>query len=137
MKAQEKSIQALADADLILLVLDQSRADTRISSELLKRIANKRVLTMLNKSDMPEKLDIAKLPEICSYRIRISAKYQQGIEELAEKIQEILDVANFDFCRPVCFTERQQKLVAQLAKAGSKASASELITELLNGPVCV
>ncbi|MBN2455802.1 MAG: 50S ribosome-binding GTPase [Sedimentisphaerales bacterium] len=136
-KAQEKSIQMVTDADLILLVLNQSRANTKISGELLKRIANKKILTVLNKSDLPGELNTSKLPIICSQIIRISAKYAQGIEDLAEKIQEILGVAKFDFYRPVCFTERQNKLVAELAKAGSKTSAANIITELLNGPVCV
>jgi len=135
--AQKKSVEILEQADLVLLVLDNSQPVTQLNEHLLKKVANKRVLTVLNKSDLPARFDIAKLPKILGNTVLISAKFGTGIENLIEKILEIYGVADFDFKTAVCFTERQENLLIRLKKAKSKPQAVSVITELLNGLVCV
>jgi len=133
--AQEKTVEMLDRADLILLVLDNNQPENLLDSQLLKKIAEKRILTILNKSDLPTRFDAGKLPGILSNTVQISAKFGTGIENLTRKILQICGVADFNLQNPVCFTSRQEELLNQLTKTKSKHKALSLITELLNGQV--
>ncbi len=135
--AQEKSVQILKDADLVLLVLDNSQTADQLDEKLLEKIADKKVLTVLNKSDLPIKFDAGKLPEFSANTVQISAKFGTAIVELIKKIREVLASTDFDLKQPVCFTPRQQSLLKQLKKAKSKKHALSIITELLNGRLSV
>jgi len=131
--SQQKTVEILENADLVLLVLDSSKTADQLDDRLLKKIAGKKLLTILNKSDLPDRLDTAKLPKILRDPVQISAKLGTGIENLVKKIPQICDAAEFDIQQPVCITARQQNLLKQLQKAKSKQHAASIITELLNG----
>jgi tRNA modification GTPase len=131
--AQKKTVEILDKADLILLVLDNSQPENPLDSRLLREIANKKLLTILNKSDLPARFDAGKLPEILRNTVLISAKFGTGIENLTWKILEICGVADFDLQTPVCITSRQENLLSQLTKTRAKRKAILLVTELLNG----
>jgi tRNA modification GTPase len=137
--AQKKSIEILEQADLVLLVLDNSQTNERLNKGFLKRISGKHVLTVLNKCDLTPGFDTKKfirrggLPESMSNSIRISAKEGTGIENLLEKVRQICGVTDFDLKTPVCFTQRQNDLLQQLKNAKSTQQAASIITELLNG----
>jgi len=136
-ESQQKSIQMLEDTDLVLLVLDNSRATAQLNDRLVEAIADKRVLTVLNKSDLPARLDTGKLPKILVNTVQISAKFETGIEDLAGKIRHLTGVADFDLHTAVCFTSRQANLLKQLKNTESKQQATSIITELLNGQLPV
>jgi tRNA modification GTPase len=133
--AQKKTFEIIEQADLILLVLDNSQDENSIDSRLLRKIANKKVLTVLNKSDLPAKFDAGRLPRILSSTVQISAKFGNGIENLTQKILQICGVVDFNLQTPVCITGRQENILRQLQKAKSKKQAVALVTELLNGQV--
>ncbi len=133
--AQKKSAEILEQADLILLVLDNSQANDQLDDRFGEKIAGKKVLTVLNKSDLLPKFDIGKLPEILSNTVHISAKESTGVENLLEKIRQICGVVDFDLKTPVVFTSRQENLLQQLINTKSKQQTASIITELLNGQV--
>jgi tRNA modification GTPase len=136
-ESQQKSIRMLEDADLVLLILDNSQATAQLSDRLIEAIASKRILVVLNKSDLPTRLDTGKLPKIYANTVQISAKFETGIENLTEKIQQLTGAADFDLNTAVCFTARQENLLKQLKNAKSKQQATSIITELLNGQLSV
>jgi len=137
--AQKKSVQILEQADMVLLVLDNSQTNDQLDERLVEKIAEKLVLTCLNKSDLPAKFDTRKfirlggLPEILSNIVPISAKEGIGVENLLEKIRQVTGVADFNLKTTVCFTDRQEDLLKQLINTKSKQQATSIITELLNG----
>jgi len=135
--AQKKSIEVLQQADLVLLVLDNSKMNDRLDKKFLKKISGKLVLTVLNKCDLPAGFDTNKLPESMSNSIRISAKEGTGIENLLEKVRRICGISGFDLKVSVCFTQRQNNLLQQLVHTKSTQQAASIITELLNGRLCV
>ncbi|MHC4241866.1 MAG: GTPase [Planctomycetota bacterium] len=130
--AQKKSIEILQQADLVLLVLDSSQTNDRLDKEFLTKIGGKRVLTVLNKCDLPAKFDAGKLPEALSSSVKISAKEGTGIESMLEKVRQICGVADFNVKTAVCFTQRQINLLQQLTHTKSTQRAASIITELLN-----
>jgi len=134
--AQKKSIETLEQADLILLVLDNSQ-DEQPDDQLINKITKKKLITVLNKSDLPARFNPKKLPNFLSNTVQISAKTGDGIETLIETILQITGTANFDIQTAVCFTDRQKNLLRQLATVKSRKQAASIITELLNGQLCV
>ena len=133
--SQQKSVEILDNADLVLLVLDISQPVDQIDARFLERIVDKKVLTVLNKSDLPARLDTGELPKILANTVQISAKFETGIENITGEIQHLTGAADFDLHTAVCFTDRQESLLKQLKNAESKKQAASIITELLNGHV--
>ncbi len=131
--AQRKSIEVLERSDLILLVLDNSQTNEQLDERIIEKISEKKVITVLNKCDLPAKFGAGKLPKILSKTVQISAKEGTGIENLLEKIRQITGVADFNSKSTVCFTDRQKNLLEQLINSKSKQQAASIITELLNG----
>jgi tRNA modification GTPase len=79
-----KSLEALADADLILIVLDSTQAIAEEDYELLDHANGRRAVIVENKADLsaPEPFDIkSDLP-----RVRTSATIGDGIPELRAEI---------------------------------------------------
>lgn len=135
--AQARSVEILRRADLVLLVLDVSRPDAHMGEKLLEAMADKRILTVLNKSDLPSRLDLAALPADTDKSVRISAKQAVGIDDLVRAIHRTLGVASFDPHTPVAFTARQRSLLQRIASTSSETEGASLISELLEGPVSV
>lgn len=79
-----KSLEALADADLILIVLDSAQPIAEEDYELLNHARDRRAVIVENKSDLFTKSSIVKsdLP-----RVRTSATTGAGIPELRAEIQ--------------------------------------------------
>lgn len=135
--SQQNSVEILENADVVVLVLDNSQSVDQIDNRLLDKITDKNLLTVLNKSDLPAVLDTGKLPKILANTVQISAKFETGIENLTRNIRQLAGVADFDLHTTVCFTGRQESLLKQLKNAQSKQQAASIITELLNGQLTV
>ncbi len=133
--AQKKATEILEQADLVLLVLDNSQNGEKLDARFIERIAGKRIITILNKSDLPSRFDTTRLPETLTSTVHISAKNSTGIEDLKQKILQTSGVTNFDLHQPVCFTDRQENLLQQLANVQSKHKATLILRELRNGQV--
>jgi len=131
--AQRKTAEILRQADIVLLIVDSSRPVEEFDDQISKRIADKSVITVLNKSDLPAKFDAGRLPKILSNTVQISAKLGAGIENLKEKIRQTTGAADFDLRQAICFTSRQENLLKQLINVKSKRQAASTITELLTG----
>lgn len=82
----ERSIKALSEADLVLLVLDASSALTKKDLELLKLSKHLTRIILLNKTDLPEKIETNKLP---SNFIRISALKTENLDILEKYIHTL------------------------------------------------
>jgi tRNA modification GTPase len=159
--AQQTTTELINQADIVLLVLDNSEPANQIDNSFINILANKKVLTVLNKSDLPfvsqRRMDLPALrnpeqtqcvegrsPELVEGNVNdmpnaisISAKFGSGIDYLCDEIQRLAGVENFDPNQSICFTPRQEQLLAQLSKVKSKDAALSLIRELLSGPLNV
>ncbi|MHC4271937.1 MAG: GTPase [Planctomycetota bacterium] len=135
--SQLKSLELLEEADLLLLVLDINQHADQLQKNLAQKIGGKKVLTVLNKSDLHAKLDMSKLPPNFHDYVSISAKNRTGLDKLFQKILVATEIEIFDLFSPVCFTRRQEILIHQISSLKSKEQALSIITELLNGDVSV
>jgi len=133
--AQKKTTEILERADIVLLVLDNSRPVEKLDVRLLERITDKQIITVLNKSDLPAKFDPGRLTQTLSCTVQISAKEGTGIERLSKKIIKTTGAADFNLREPVCFTTRQENLLKKLTNVKSKRQTASIITELFNGHI--
>lgn len=132
-QSQLKAKQLLETADIVLVVVDGSQSQTDLN--MFANIEADRIMLVLNKSDLGIKIkkDDLNFPHI----VEISAQKNTGIDRLKEKIVNLSGTDPFDLTQPVCFTQRQEKLLTALLKTDSKEIARSIITELLNGQIVV
>ena len=129
-QSQQKTADHLAAADLVLFVLDSTKA-FEITEALKKSIANRKVLVVLNKIDLAGSVD--KYDDLPYPSVKISAANDQGIDGLVKEIHEQLGIADYNLTTPACFTQRQRDIIEKLAKIQSPGEAQSLITALLGG----
>ena len=137
-RAQAKTLELLTESDLVLLVLDGSKAEKKEKLNVKNKLQTPtKLLVVFNKSDLGRGLTEKQLDFNFAETVRISAKLCRRIDQLIEKIRHVLGVTDYNLSLPVYFTPRQQKLLEKLSAVKSKPKAKLLITELLNGELCV
>jgi tRNA modification GTPase len=84
--------QKMEEADLVLLVMDQSRPLHQDDLDLLARVQSKRTVMVLNKIDLPAKVNGEALETVAAglHRVRISALTGEGIEDLRNAIRGVI-----------------------------------------------
>jgi len=82
----DKSYEAMAEADLILLVLDASEKLTEEDRLLLKKLEGRQFQVALNKSDLECRITPDELPLAPDQFLQVSAKTGEGLEELKNRL---------------------------------------------------
>jgi len=84
----ERSKEVLSKADLILLVLNYSEPLSTEDENLFKAVENMDVIVIVNKTDLPKKIDLDRVNQLAngSPIITTSLKEEKGINELEEAI---------------------------------------------------
>jgi tRNA modification GTPase len=118
-----KSIEALADADLVLVVLEAPQAITREDEEVLNQVNSRRAIVAENKSDLGRGAHPAlhwRLPSVAT-----SALTGEGIAELRAEILRQVGGENDAQPEPGFLTSlRQQNLVRASVAALAAAEAA-------------
>lgn len=82
----KRTLKAVEEAELVLLMLDMSREVDSLDMEIIDRVANKKLIVVLNKRDIKSK-DFNPPEQIKEkLKVEISALSGEGIEELKEVI---------------------------------------------------
>ena len=84
----EKSFEVISKAELVLLVLDGSRKIDESDRELLELVKNKKHLTIVNKSDLKQVIDLNELEN----PIIISTSSTKDTENLKNEITKIIGI---------------------------------------------
>lgn len=107
------------DADLIIYVVDASRALDENDKEILELIKDKKVIVLLNKSDMDTVISSEQMKEIvvCP-TISISAKLEKGIDLLENAIKQMFFAGEVNFNDQIYITNvRQKNLLKESVKS--------------------
>jgi tRNA modification GTPase len=88
----DRAERKMEEADLILLLIDQSRPLHQDDLNLLDRVQNKRTVLVINKTDLPARMNEETLETLAAgvRRVRISALKGEGIEELRKAIRDVI-----------------------------------------------
>lgn len=113
----DRAKEYLTRADLIIYVVDSSTPLDENDFEIMKMIQNRRVIILLNKSDLEavttEDMLSSKLDQKI---IRVSMKDRQGVEELEDTIKELFFHGKLEFNEEVYITNARHKASLSLAK---------------------
>ena len=105
-----KAKEIAEGADLIIYVVDGSKDIDENDKEILEIIKNKKVIVLLNKTDIDRVVDIEQLNEIPKEDIiEFSAKAGLGMDELEEKIKDMLYSGEITFNDQVYITNARHK----------------------------
>ncbi|WEG73324.1 tRNA uridine-5-carboxymethylaminomethyl(34) synthesis GTPase MnmE [Vagococcus intermedius] len=86
----ERSRKALAEADLILLVLNQNEPLTQSDRDLLQVTAGMKRIILLNKTDLDIQLDLAEVQELTDEEtLAISVRNSEGMMQLEQRIADL------------------------------------------------
>lgn len=90
----ERSKESIENADLVILMLDRSRELDQEDIQIMEMAKEKKLIAIINKHDLDEKLDMNKIEEILgdSHIIKASVINNQGIEELKSKIKSMVEI---------------------------------------------
>jgi tRNA modification GTPase trmE len=105
-----RAMDSMNRADLVMLVLDSSEALNENDMKLLELIKDRKYIVLVNKSDMPQKLDTAQLDELEEGRIlQISAKNGEGLDLIRDRIKEMFFDKEIDFNNQLYITNARHK----------------------------
>ncbi|MGO3628006.1 MAG: tRNA uridine-5-carboxymethylaminomethyl(34) synthesis GTPase MnmE [Lactiplantibacillus plantarum] len=87
----ERSRKAIGAADLVLLVLDNSQPLTAEDRELLQETDQSKRIVILNKTDLPARLDQAELAQLVDLSdvLSMSVLEQSGVTKLEQRIAKM------------------------------------------------
>lgn len=105
----EKAYKALEDAQLVLVVFDNSRELEALDLELIEKSKGKRAVAVINKNDLDSLLDTSVIENAFENVVYISAKAGDGLKELSNTVENMLGVANFDTTAPLLANARQRQ----------------------------
>lgn len=105
----EKARRAIDSAGLILAVFDYSQEMSESDFDLINECRKKTAVAVINKTDLAQRLDTEKIEAAFDKTVYISAKNDEGLNELSSAVSELLGVADFDSTAPLLANERQQQ----------------------------
>ena len=112
----DKAKDYAKDADLIIYVVDASRALDENDEQILEMIREKQALILLNKSDLDTVITKELLQKYTEKpMIEISAKQEHGIEEVEHALKEMFFEGKVSFNDEVYITNIRQKTALQNA----------------------
>lgn len=88
----KKSLKAIDNADLILLMINNNEKITNDIQELVEKVKNKKYLILINKNDLETKLDRKKLKVEPERIVELSILEDKGVDTLKEKITELFKI---------------------------------------------
>ncbi|WP_053217744.1 tRNA uridine-5-carboxymethylaminomethyl(34) synthesis GTPase MnmE [Virgibacillus senegalensis] len=94
----ERSRQVLKESDLILLVLNNGEELTQEDINLFKAVEGLEVVVIVNKTDLPQKIDLEKVKELAANHSVITTALieEKGIDDLEKAISETFFEGDLD-----------------------------------------
>lgn len=88
----ERSKELFNLADLIIVMLDASRELMDEDKQIMELIGSRRALIIINKTDLPQKLNLEEVEEIVNNKkvIKISLVEEKGLEEIEDTLIEMV-----------------------------------------------
>lgn len=108
----ERAKQYAKDADLILYVVDTSVPLDENDREILPILENKKLIVILNKSDLPSVIEEEEIKEFfgkTSISVKTSAQDGEGLKELEERITELFFGGEINLNHEIVITNIRHK----------------------------
>ncbi len=116
----------IKSADLVLLMFDSSNKFSSQDAQAINIVKNKKLLVIINKTDLPRRLDMSKIKKYFPSKkiIEISAKKNKNINKLCETVADMAWSGDISFSDgPMLTNARHKQAIAQALKLLECASA--------------
>lgn len=123
----EKMLREIENAELVFAVFDGSRPLSSEDEELLSKLSGKRCVCIVNKGDLPRKIEFSRLSEHFSEMVEISAKKGE-IGKLEEAAVRAAGLSRLDPSAGFIANERQRVCLRE-----ARNLLSEAVTALRAG----
>jgi tRNA modification GTPase len=122
----EYMYRQIEESSLILAVFDNSRPFEKDDYALIKRVKGKNGICVINKTDLPNRLDLAMLSTQFGNVVQLSAKHrkEEAFDRLAEVIGKVYEAKSLDLSAGFIANERQRVCVIE---------AERLLGEAISG----
>lgn len=141
MEGVRRSLQAIDDADLVIVLIDGSKEVSYEDLYILKRVKEKgkRFILGINKSDLPLRIDLSSLTSSSDDFIAcyISAKTGQGIEELKDSIINLTVSGHIKGSEGLIITNLRHKRAIDKAIVALQKASQDLIDSQPNEIIAV
>lgn len=123
----EKSKKMLNEAQLVLILLDGTKALEKEDFELLELVKEKKHIVVINKIDIENKIDKEKLDREV---IELSAKTFEGVDELENTIEKMFSFSDIEVENEAIITSLRHKQLVTLAKEELEKTRKAVINGL-------
>ena len=128
----EMAEKMIATSELVIAVFDGSCPLTEDDVNLINKININKTIAVINKNDVDQQIDTSLLAHKIKHIVYLSAKENQGIEELSAAIEDILKLNEADFDTVTAANERQKKCIDNALQGIESAISSLEIGEMLD-----
>lgn len=120
----EKTFEKINTAGLVIALFDSSQNLTEEENQLIDKVKDTPCIAVINKTDLKNNLDTKYITNNIKHIVYISAKNQDNIDELRQKIEEIAGTEDFDPSVGIIANERQKNAVTNALSALMEAKNS-------------
>lgn len=113
----EAARERLRTAQLVLAVLDASEEWREEAAGWMKELDPARTVVVINKTDLPQKLDPQNVLAAFPHAVFLSASSGEGMDELERQVSELLGTRAFQPNDGVLYTQRQRDDVLKAREA--------------------
>ena len=117
----ERALEKMDTSSLVLAVFDASRPLSEDDRRLIQRLKGKRVVVVINKTDLPTQLETDELEKEFSSTVMISAQDPRSLQTLDAAISRAIQTEHLDPDQPVLANERQRECALR-ALASARAA---------------
>ncbi len=115
-------------SELIIAVFDGGCPLTEDDQYLINKINKKKCIAVINKSDVEQKLDVTEISKSIQHIVYISAKENNGIDDLHKAVEELFRLDPDAFSSVCAANERQKQCIDSALRC-----TDEALSELQNG----
>ncbi|MGE7666344.1 tRNA uridine-5-carboxymethylaminomethyl(34) synthesis GTPase MnmE [Ureibacillus composti] len=133
----ERSRQVLKEADLILLVLNSAEDLSQEDERLFETIENMDFIVVVNKTDLPQKIDLDRVKELAGNRriVTTSLLQEEGVRELEEAIAALFfegkiesdDLTYVSNARHIALLHQAQSTIADAIDAAENGVPVDMV----------
>ena len=117
----KKALERIEQSDLIFALFDSSRPLSDDDRDLIRKLSGRRVIALINKTDLPTALDVKEIESAFETVVRICATEPGTLTVLDEVLEEYLGINRFSPDMPILMNERQRSAAAKALLAVTEA----------------
>jgi tRNA modification GTPase len=117
----DKAKSRVNSAALLLCVFDSSAELTEDDFDIIKLAEDVPSVAILNKCDLPSKLDESIINEHFNEVVKMSAKFDDSAEQLVQAIKRVCAVGDINSSNALLYNERQRMLTMKATSCVSEA----------------